>query len=193
MTAACQDSLSITNSQSLLKLMSIELVMPSNHLIFCHPLLLRSVFPSIRVFSSELALRIMWPKYWSFSFSLSPSNEYSGLISFRIDWFDLLAVQGTLQSLLQHHSSKASIIWRSAFFMVQLSHPYLTAGKTIALTVWTFVGKVMSLLFNMLGMSRFVLLGKRSSTCKVTGAGMGNKDWRLEGSKLGWRWKRWKR
>ena len=109
------------------------------------------------------------------------------MISFRIDWFDLLAVQGTLQSLLQHHSSKASIIWRSAFFMVQLSHPYLTAGKTIALTVWTFVGKVMSLLFNMLGMSRFVLLGKRSSTCKVTGAGMGNKDWRLEGSKLGWR------
>ena len=156
--------------------------------ILCCPLfLLPSIFPSIRVFSSELALRIRWPKYWSFSFSISPSNEYSRMISFRIDWFDLLAVQGTLQSLLQHHSSKASIIWRSAFFMVQLSHPYLTAGKTIALTVWTFVGKVMSLLFNMLGMSRFVLLGKRSSTCKVTGAGMGNKDWRLEGSKLGWR------
>uniref|UniRef100_A0AC11ESE5 Uncharacterized protein n=1 Tax=Ovis aries TaxID=9940 RepID=A0AC11ESE5_SHEEP len=131
--------------------MSIELVMPSNHLILCHPLLLLpSIFPSIRVFSSESVLRIRWPKYWSFSFSISPSNEYSGLISFRMDWLDLLAVQGTLKSVLQHHSSKASIFWHSAFFIVQLSHPYMTTGKTIALTRWTFVGKVMSLLFNML-------------------------------------------
>ena len=129
--------------------MSIELVMPSNHLTLCHPLLLLpSIFPSIRVFSNELALRIRWPKYWSFSFSLS--NEYAGLISFRIDWFDLLAVQGTLKSLLQHHSSKASILRYSAFFMVQLSHSYMTIGKTITLTRWTFVSKVMSLLFNML-------------------------------------------
>ena len=134
-TAACQASLSITNSQSLLKLMSIELVMPSNHLIFCHPLLhLPSIFPSIRVFSNVSALRIRWPKYWSFSFSISPSNEYSGLVSFRNDWFDLLAVQGTLKSLLQHHSSKASVLWRSTFFIVQLSHPYMTTGKTIALS-----------------------------------------------------------
>ena len=155
-TAACQTSLSITNSWSLLKLMSIELVMPSNHLILCHPLLLlRSIFPSIRVFSNELALCIRWPKYWSLSFSISPSNEYSGLISFRIDWFDLLAVQGTYKSLLQYHSSKASILPRSAFFTVQLSHPYMTTGKTIALTRRTFVGKVMSLLFNML--SKLVL------------------------------------
>ena len=125
--------------------------MPSNHLILCRPLLLLpSVFPSIRVFSKESALRIRWPKYWSFSFSLSLSNEYSGLISFRMDWFHLLAVQGTLKSLLQHHSSKASILRQSAFFIVQLSHPYVTTGKTIALTRWTFVGKVMSLLFNML-------------------------------------------
>ena len=130
--------------------MSIELVMPSNHLIRCHPLLhLPSIFPSIRVFSNELAVCIRWPKYWSLSFSSSPSNECSGLISFRIDWFDLLAVQGTLKSLLQHHSSKASVLWRSAFFMVQLSHPYMTTRKTIALTRWTFVGKIMSLLFNM--------------------------------------------
>ena len=150
-TAARQASLSITNSWSLLKLMSIELVMPSNHLILCHPLfLLPSIFPSIRVFSSESVLRIRWPKYWSFSFSISPCNEYSGLISFRIDWFDLLAVQGTLKSLLQHHSSKASILWCSAFFRVQLSRAYMTTGKTIALTRWTFVSKVMSLLFNML-------------------------------------------
>ena len=125
--------------------MSIESVMPSNHLILCHPLLLLpSIFPSIRVFSSESALRIRWPEYWSFSFSISPSNEYSGLISFRIHWFDLLAVQGTLKSLLQHQSSKASILRRSAFFMVQLSHLYMTTGKTVALARWTFVGKVMS-------------------------------------------------
>ena len=124
--------------------------MPSNYLILCHPLLLPSVFPSISVFSNESALYIRWPKYWSFSFSISPSNEYSGLISFRMDWLDLLAVQGTLKSLLQHHSSKASILQCSAFFMVQLSHPYMTTGKTIALTIWTFVSKVMSLLFNKL-------------------------------------------
>ena len=141
----------ITNSQSLLKLMSIELVMPSNHLIlFCHLLLLPSIFPSIKVFSNESVIHIRWPKYWSFSFSISPSNAYSGLISFRMDWLDLLAVQGTLKSLLQHHSSKASILQRSAFFTVQLSHPYMTTGKSIALTRRTFVGKVMSLLFNML-------------------------------------------
>ena len=150
-TAACQASLSITNSRSLLKLMSIESVMPSNHLIFHRPRLLRpSIFPSIRVFSNELVLHIMWPKYWSFSFSVSLSNEYSGLISFRMDWLDLLAVQGTLRSLLQHHSSKASILQRSVFFIVQPSHPYMTTGKIIALTRWNFVGKVMSLLFNML-------------------------------------------
>ena len=130
--------------------MSMELVMPSNHLILCRPLLLLpSVFPSIRIFSNELSLYIRWPKYWSFSFSTSPSNEYSGLISFRIDWFDLLAVQGTLKSLLQHHCSKASILQHSAFFMVQLSYPYVTTGKTIALTIWTFVSNLVSLLFNM--------------------------------------------
>ena len=149
-----QASLSITNSQSLLKFMSIQSVMPSNHLILCHLLLLLlSIFPSIRVFSNELVLCIRWPKYWSFS--ISPSNEYSGLISFKIDWFDLLAVQGNLKSLLQHHSSKASIIRCSAFFMVQLSHPYMTMGKTIALTRRTFVDKGMSLVFNML--SRLVI------------------------------------
>ena len=131
--------------------------MPSNHLILCRPLLLLpSIFPSIRVFSNESVLRIRWPKYWSFSFNISPSNEYSGLISFRMDWSDLLAVQGTLKSLLQHHSSKASILWCSAFFIVQLSHLYMTTGKTIALTRWTFVGKEMSLLFSML--SRFVIV-----------------------------------
>ena len=136
--------------------MSVESVMPSNHLILCHPLfLLSTIFPTMKVFSNELVLCIMWLKYWSFSFSISPSNEYSGQISFRVDWFDLLAVQGTLKSLLQHYSSKASILWRSAFFMVQPSHPYMTTGKTIALTRWTFVGKVMSLLFNML--SRLVI------------------------------------
>ena len=141
-TAAHQASLSITNSQSLLKLMSIDSVMPSNHLILCCPfLLLPLIFPSIRVFSNELALRIRWLNYWSFSFSISPSNEYSGLISFRVDWFDLLAVQGTLKSLLQHHISKASILQCSVFFIIQLSHPYITTGKTIALTVWTFEAK----------------------------------------------------
>ena len=133
MDSSMQDSLSITNSQSLLKLMSIELMMPSNHLILCCPLLL-PIFTNIRVFSNESALHIRWPKYWSFSFSISPSNEYSGLISFRMDWLDLFAVQRTLKSLLQHHSSKVSILWRSAFFTVQLSHPYMTTGKTITST-----------------------------------------------------------
>ena len=142
--------------------MSIESVMPSNHLILCRPLLhMPSIFPSIRVFSNESALCIRWPKYWSFSFNISPPNEHSGLISFRIDWLDLLAVQGIFKSLLQHQSSKASILWRSAFFIVQLSHPYMTTGKTKALTRWTFVGKVMSLLFNML--SRLVLQGYPTS------------------------------
>ena len=156
MTAAHQASLSITNSRSLHTLMSIESVMPSNHLILCRPLLLPpSIFPSIRVFSSESALHIRWPKYWSFNFNISPSNDYSGLISFRMDWLGLLEVQGTLKSLLQHHSAKASILWRSAFFTVQLSHPYMTTGKTTALTRCTFVYKVMSLFFNML--SRLVI------------------------------------
>ena len=141
-TTACQASLSIPNSWSLPKLMSIESVIPSNHLILCHTLLLLpSIFPSIRVFSNESSLRIKWPKYWSFSFNISPSNEHPGLISFRMDWLDLLAVQGTLKSLLPHHSSKASILWRSALFIVQLSHPYMTTGKTIALIRQT-VGKV---------------------------------------------------
>ena len=150
-TAARQASLSITNSQSLLKLLSIEAVMPSNHLIRSRPLLLLpSIVPSIRVFSNESVLLMRWPKYWSFSFSINPSNEYSGLISFWMDWLDPLAVQGTLKNLLQHHSSKASILRCSVFFTVQLSYPYMTTGKTIALNRWTFVGKVMSLLFNML-------------------------------------------
>ena len=141
----CQASLSITNSQSLLKLMSIKSVMPSNHLILCHLLLLLpSILPRIRVFYNESVLCIRWPKYWSFSFIISPSSEYSGLISFRMDWLDVFAVQGTLKSLLQHHSSKASILQRAAFFIVQLSHPYMTTGKAIALTRWAFVGKVMS-------------------------------------------------
>ena len=154
-TGARQASLSITNSWSLLKLISIELVMPSNHLILCRPhFLLHSIFPSLRVFSNESVHRIRWPKYWSFSFSIRPFNEHSELVSFRIDWFDL-AVQGTLNSLLQHHSSKASILQCSAFFTVQLSHPYMTTGKTIALTRQTFVSKLMSLLFNML--SRLVI------------------------------------
>ena len=149
-TAVHQASLSITNSQRSLTLMSIESVMPSNHLILCQSLLLPpSIFPSIRVFSNESVLCIRWPKYWSFSFSISPSNEHSGLISFRMDWLDLLAVQGTLKSLLQNHSSKASILQCSAFFIVQPSHPYMTTAKTIALTRWNFVGKIMSLLFNM--------------------------------------------
>ena len=151
----CQASLSSTVSWSLLKFMSIESVMLSNHLILCRPFLLSlSIFPSIRVFSNKLALHIRWPKYWSFSFSISPSNEYSGWISLKIDWFNLLAVQPTLRSLLQHHSSKASILWHSAFFTVPLSQPYMTTRRTIALTIWTFVGRVMSLLFNTL--SRFV-------------------------------------
>ena len=151
-TAELQASLSFTISQILLRLLSTESVMPSNH----HSLLLLpSIFPSIMVFSSKSALRIRWPKYWSFSFNISPSNEYSGLISFRTGWLDLLAVQGTLKSLLQHHSSKASILWYSVFFIVQLSHLYITTGKTIALTVWIFVGKVIALLFNTL--SRFVI------------------------------------
>ena len=163
-TAAHQASLSITNSWSLLKLMSIESVMPSNHLILCRPLLnLPSIFPSIRVFPNESALHIRWPKYWSFSFNISTSNEHSGLISFTIDWLDFLAVQGTLKSLLQHHSSKASILWCSAFFTIQLSHPYMTTGKTKALTRWTFVGKVMCLLFNML--SRLVITFLSRSSC----------------------------
>ena len=155
-SAAHQASLSITNSQSLLKLMSIESVMPSNHLMLCRPLLLLpSVFPSIRVFSDESVLHIRWPKYWSFSFNISPSNEYSGLISFRMDWLDLLALQGTLKSLIQHCSSKVSILWCSVFFIVQLSHPFMTTGKTIAMTRQTFVGRVISLILNML--SRLVI------------------------------------
>ena len=152
-------SLSITNSQSSPKLTSIKSVMPSSHLILCHPLLLLPpIPPSIRVFSNKSTLCMRWPKYWGFSFSISPSNEHPGLISFRMDWLDLLAVQGTLKSLLQHHSSKASILQPSAVFTVQLSHPYITTGKTIALTRRTFVGKVMSLLFNML--SRLVIKGQ---------------------------------
>ena len=160
-SAVYQASRSFTNSLSFLKLMSIELVMPSNHLILsCLLVLLPSIFPSIRILSSELALCIRWPKYCSFSFSICPSNEYSGLISFRMDWLDLLAVQGTLRCLLQHHSLKASILRHSAFFMVQLSYPYMITGKTIALTFHTFVGKLMPLLFNML--SGFVIAFPRS-------------------------------
>ena len=156
-TATRQASLSFTVSGSLLKLVSIESVMPSYHLVLCCPLLLLpAIFPRVRVFSSESVLHIRWPKCWSISFSISPSNEYSGLISFRMDWFDLHAAQGTLKRLLPHHNLKASILWCSAFFMVQLSHPYMTTGKTIALTIRTFVGKVMFLLFNML--SSFVRL-----------------------------------
>ena len=151
---ARQASLSITTSQSSLRLTSIESVMPSSHFILCHPLLLLPpIPPSIRVFSNESTLLVRWPKYWSFSFSIIPSEGIPELISFRMDWLDLLAVQGTLKSLLQHHSSNASIFWCSAFFTVQLSHPYMTTGKTIALTRWTFFGKVMSLLFNMLSRS----------------------------------------
>ena len=162
--AACQASLAFTVSQSLLKLMSIESVIPFNHLILCCPLfLLPSIFPSIRVSSNEPILGIRWPKYWNFSFSISPSNEYSGLISFRIDQLDLLAVQGTLKSFLQHHISKASILPCSAFFIVQLSHPYMTTGKTVALTRLTFVASVMSLLFNML--SRLLIVFLPRSKC----------------------------
>ena len=156
MNCRCQASLCITNSRSSLKLTAIESVMPSSHLILCRPLLLLPlIHPSIRVFSNGSTLRMRWPKYWSFCFNISPSNEHPGLISFRMDWLDLFAVQGTLKSLQQHHSSKASNLWHSAFFTVQLSHPYTTTGKTIALTRWTFVGKVMSLLLNML--SRLVI------------------------------------
>ena len=166
--AARQASLSFTIARSLRKLKSIESVMPSNYLFLCRPLLLPSIFPNIRAFSNELAPRITWSKNWSFSFSISLYNQYSGLISFRIDWFDFPAVQGTLKNLLQHHSSKASVLWRSACFLVQLSHPYMTTGKTIALTRQTFVGKVTSLLFNML--SRFVLAfllrSKHHGICK---------------------------
>ena len=163
-TTTRQASLSITNSWSSPKPMSIESVMPSNHLILCRPLLLLpSIFPGIRVFSNESSLRIRWPKYWSFSFNISPSNEHPGLTSFRMDWLDLLAVQGTLKGLLQHHSSKASILLHSAFFTVQLSHPYMTTGNTIALTRGTFVGKLMSLLFNML--SRLVITFLPRSKC----------------------------
>ena len=163
-TTACQASLSSINFWSLLKHMSIKSVVLSKHLILCRPLLLQpSIFPSIRVFSNESALCIKWPKYWRFSFYISPSSEYSGLISFRMDLLDLLAVQGTLKSLLQHHSSKASILQHSAFFIIQLSHPYMTTGKTIALTRWTFVSKVMSLLFNML--SRLVIAFLPRSKC----------------------------
>ena len=158
-----QASLSITNSRSSHKPMSIELMMPSKHLILSRTLLLLpSIFPSIRVFSNESALCIMWPKYWSFSFNISPSNDYSRLISFRMDWLDLLAVQRTLKSLLQHHSSKAPILQCSAFFIVQLSHPYMTTGKTIALTRWTFVAKVMSLLFPMLSRLVITFLQRKS-------------------------------
>ena len=164
--AAHQASLPITNSQNLPKLMSIESVMPSSHLILCRPLLfLPPIPPSILVFSSESTLHIRWPKYWSFSFNISPSNEHPGLISFRMDWLDLLAVQGTLRSLPQHHSSKASILLHSAFFTVQLSHPYMTTGKTIALTRLTFVGKVMSLLFNMLSRLVIILMSARVMNC----------------------------
>ena len=163
-TAALQAFLSITNSQSLLKLMSIESVMPSYHLILGHPLLLMpSIFPITRVSSNESVLRIRWSKYWSVSFSISPSNEYSGLIAFRMDWFDILAVQGILKSLLQHHSSKAAILQCSVYFTVQLSQPYMTTGKTVASTRWTYVGKVMSLLFNML--SRLVITFLPRSKC----------------------------
>ena len=163
-TAACQACLSIINSRSLLKLVFIELVMPSNHLILCHPLLLLPSFlSSIRVFSSESILHVSWPMYWSFSFSITPSNEYSEVISFRIDWLDLLAVQGTLKHLLQHHSSKASILWHSGFFVAQLLHPYMTTGKTIALTKWIFVSNVVALLFNTL--SRFVIAFLPRSKC----------------------------
>ena len=172
-TAACQASLSITNSRSLHTLMSIESVMPSSHLILCCPLLLLPpIPPSIRVFSNESTLPMRWPKYWSFSFNISPSNEHPGLISFRMDWLDLLAVQVTLKSLLQHHSSKASILQHSAFFTVQLSHPYMTTGNTIALTRWTFVDKVMSLLFNML--SRLVITFLPRSKCRKWNLGISN-------------------
>ena len=165
-SAARHASLTVTNSWSLLKLMPMPLVMPSNHLILCYSLLPPSIFPSISVFSNESVLHIRWPKYWSFNFNISPSSEYSGLISFRTDWFYLFAVQGTLKSLLQHHSSKASILQTSALFTVQFSHPYMTTGKTITLTRWIFVSKVMSVLFNML--SRLVITFLPRSKCPLT-------------------------
>ena len=169
--AARQASLFLTISQSSLKLMSIKSVMPSNHLILCCPLfLLPPIPPIIWVLSNESTLHVRWPKYWSFSFSISPSKEHPGLISFRMDWLDLLAVQGTLKSLLQHHSSKASVLWFSAFFTVQLSHPYMTTGKTIALTRWTFVGKVTFLLFNMLSRLVITVLTKNISKSKLFSA-----------------------
>ena len=174
-----QASLSITNSWSLIKLMSIGSVMPFNHLIFCCPLLLRtSIVPSIWVFSNESVLCIMWPKYWSFSFSISPSNEYSGLISLRMDWLDLLPVKVTLKSVLQHYSSKASILQHSAFFMVQLTHPYMTTGNTIGLTRWIFLGKAMSLLFNMLSRLVITFLPRSKSLLIsiTTGSYFGNKQ-----------------
>ena len=172
-TAACQASLSITNYRRLLKLTSVKSVMPSKHLTLCHPLLLLpSVFPSIRVFSKESVLCIRWPKYWSFSFNISASNEYSGFISFQIDRFDLLTVQGTLKSLIQHRSSKASILWQSAFFMKQLSNLYMTTRKTIALTTWTFVSKVISLLYNILPSSDHLLWGKIAVLFEITRAAL---------------------
>ena len=184
-TAACQASLSITNSWSLLKLMSIESVMPSNPLIFCCPLLLpASIFPRIRVFSNKSALCMRWPNYWRFTFNISPSNENPGLISFRMGWLDLLAVQGTLKSLLQHHSSKASILQLWAFFIIQLLHPYMTTEKTIALTRWTFVGKVMSLLFNML--SRFVRAFLPRSKCLLISWLQSSSSVILEPRKIKW-------
>ena len=183
---ACQASLSITNSWSSLKLTSVESVMPSSHLILCRPLLLLPpIPPSIRVFSNESTLRIRWPKYWSFSFSISPSKEHPGLITSRMDWLDLLAVQGTLKSLLQHHSSKASFLQRSAFFTVQFSHPYMTTGKTVSLTRRTFVGKVMSLLSNMLSRlvitflprSKHLLISRLQSPSAVILEPQNNKVW----------------
>ena len=183
--SARQASLSITNSRSSLNLMSIKSVMPSSHLILCHPLfLLPPISHSIRVFSNESTLHMRWPKYWSFSFSIIPSKEHPRLVSFRMDWLDLLAVQGALMSLLEHHSSKASILWHSAFFTVQLSHPYVTTGKTIVLTRWTFVGKVMSLLLNMLSRlvitflprSKRLLISSAITICSDFGAPQ-NKVW----------------
>ena len=175
-----QASLSITNSRSPPKLMSIESVMPSNYLILCRPLLLLPpIPPSIRFFSNESTLRMKWPKYWSFGFSISPSKEHPGLISFRMDWLDLLAVQGTLKSLLQHHSSKPSILGHSAFFTVQLSHPYMTTGKAIALTRWTFVGKVMSLLFNICCLSFFLEADKLSFVEKAMAPHSSTLAWKI--------------
>ena len=183
MSCSTPGPLSITNSQSSLRLMSIKLVMPSSHLILCRPLLLLPpIPPSIRVFSNTSALHMRWPKYWSFNFSIIPSTEHPGLICFRMDWLDLPAVQGTLKSLLQHYSSKASILWRSAFFTVQLSHPYMTTGKTIALTRWTFVGKVMSLLLNIL--SRLVITFFPRSKCLLI-------SWLQSPSAVIWSPKRW--